>query len=185
MFTLMVSAGLRVGEVINLTAGRYSGRPHFNALTRLRVCGKGEKERMVWLTSEAMYQVQSWLQERPASADPYLFLNQHDRRLSVAGVQYRLKQYCEQADIKLTCHQLRHTFARRLAEQKMPIDSLAKLLGHKDLQTTQRYIDGADPGLRDEFLRAMTHEPPVTPSPAVASATPVATPSAPDVPPQS
>jgi site-specific recombinase XerD len=37
----------------------------------------------------------------------------------------------------------------------MPILSLAKLLGHTDLQTTQRYIDGADPTVRDDFRRAM------------------------------
>jgi hypothetical protein len=37
----------------------------------------------------------------------------------------------------------------------MPIDSLAKLLGHADLQTTQSYIDGADPTVRDDFRRAM------------------------------
>lgn len=64
---------------------------------------------------------------------PYLFLNQHNRPLSVAGIQYRLSQYCEQAGVELTCHQLRHTFERRLAELKMPIESLTKLLGHNDL----------------------------------------------------
>lgn len=180
MFTLMVSAGLRVGEVIDLTLDDVQ-EPSTSSLTRLRVCGKGEKERVVWLTSETMYQLQSWLQERPISTEPYLFLNQHNRRLSVAGVQYRLKQYCEQANIKLTCHQLRHTFARRLAEQKMPIESLAKLLGHNALQTTQRYIDGADPGLRDEFLRAMACEQPDALSPQAPSTLPLEAPLTPDV----
>ena len=37
----------------------------------------------------------------------------------------------------------------------MPIDSLAKLMGHNDLQTTQRYIDGADLTVRDDFLTTM------------------------------
>jgi site-specific recombinase XerD len=82
-------------------------------------------------------------------------LNQHGRPLSVAGVQYRLKHYRHQAGLDLTCHQLRHTFARRLAEHEMPLDSLAKLLGHSDLQTTQRYIDGADPTVRRDFEQAM------------------------------
>jgi site-specific recombinase XerD len=67
----------------------------------------------------------------------------------VAGVQYRLKQYCQKAGVQLTCHQRRHTFARRLVEHGMPVDSLAKLLGHTDLQTTQRYIDGACPHQRE------------------------------------
>jgi hypothetical protein len=42
-----------------------------------------------------------------------------------------------------------------LVEHQMPLDSLAKLLGHNNLQTTQRYIDGADPAVRNDFLAAM------------------------------
>lgn len=154
IFTLMVSAGLRVGEVVQL---QLKDLPTLETtiLARMRVCGKGDKERMTWLTSEAMRPVQAWLQHRPASPTKHLFLNQHGRPLSVSGVQYRLKQYCQQAQIQLTCHQLRHTFARRLAEHGMPIDSLAKLLGHRSIQTTQLYIDGADPTLRHDFLTAM------------------------------
>jgi site-specific recombinase XerD len=121
------------------------------------------------LTAETLRPVQAWLQERPQTPETVLFLNQHGRPLSVAGVQFRLKQYCDQAGVHLTCHQLRHTFARRLAEQSMPIDSLAKLLGHRNLQTTQGYIDGADPTLRLDFQQAMSRlndlfPPPVTPA---------------------
>ncbi len=154
IFTLMISAGLRVGEVVQL---QLEDLPTLETtiLARLRVCGKGDKERIAWLTKEAMRPVQAWLQHRPASQTNHLFLNQHGRRLSVSGVQYWLKQYCQEAQIQLTCHQLRHTFARRLAEHGMPIDSLAKLLGHQSIQTTQLYIDGADPTLRHDFLTAM------------------------------
>lgn len=154
IFTLMVGTGLRVGEVVQL---QLEDLPTLETtiLTRLRVCGKGDKERMAWLTGEVMRPVQIWLQHRPASQTNRLFLNQHRRPLSVSGVQYWLKQYCQEAQIQLTCHQLRHTFARRLAEQGMPIDSLAKLLGHSSIQTTQLYIDGADPALRQDFLTAM------------------------------
>jgi site-specific recombinase XerD len=156
IFTLMVSAGLRVGEVVAL---QLDDLPPLETtgLVRLRVRGKGQKERMVWLTAEVRRQVQQWLHERPPTENPFLFLNQHRRPLSVAGVQFRLKQYCQQAGVQLSCHQLRHTFARRLVEHKLPIDSLARLLGHNDLRTTQRYIDGADPTVRHDFLQAMQH----------------------------
>jgi site-specific recombinase XerD len=162
IFTLMISAGLRVGEVVQLQLEDLATL-ETSILARLRVCGKGDKERMAWLTSEAMRPVQDWCRHRPASQTNHLFLNQHGRCLSVSGVQYRLKQYCQQAQIQLTCHQLRHTFARRLAEHGMPIDSLAKLLGHQSIQTTQLYIDGADPTLRHDFLTAMERAtPPAT-----------------------
>ena len=154
LFSLMLKAGLRVGEVVQLhLADLYE--PDAQGLSRLRVCGKGDKERVVWLTAEARQPLQHWLQVRPTSQCQKLFLNQHRHSLSVSGVQYRLKAYCQQAGVQLSCHQLRHTFARRLVEQALPVESLAKLLGHSNLQTTQLYIAGADPSLRHQFLQAM------------------------------
>ena len=171
IFSLMVSAGLRVGEVVQLQLEDLPA-VETTILSRLRVCGKGDKERMAWLTSEGMRPVQQWLPYRPASSTNYLFLNQHGQPLSVSGVQYRLKQACQQAHLQVTCHQLRHTFARRLAEQGMPIESLAKLLGHRSIQTTQLYIDGADPTLRHDFLRAMEKATPAQAKPPETSLSP-------------
>lgn len=154
MFTLMLSAGLRVSEVVQL---QLQDLPMIETsiLSRLRVSGKGDKERITWLTAEAMRPVQAWLGQRPPSSTANVFLNQRGQPLSVSGIQYRLKQYCQQAQVQVTCHQLRHTFARRLAERGVPIESLAKLLGHRSIQTTQLYIDGADPTLRHDFVQAM------------------------------
>ena len=154
IFELMIGAGLRVGEVVSLQLTDLHPIDG-SGLARIRVRGKGDKDRIAWLTAESLSYVERWLQIRPDLEQPYLFFSQRKRRMSVAGVQYRLKQYCQQTGIKFTCHQLRHTFARRLVEQGMPIDSLAKLLGHRDLQTTQRYIDGADPTVRTDFRQAM------------------------------
>lgn len=155
MVWLMVGAGLRIGEVVQLQLEDLdaAGATH---MARLRVRGKGQKERVVWLTHEVLRHIQAWLEIRPATKCTHLFLNQHRRPLSVAGVQFRLKQHCQTADVQLTAHQLRHTFARRLVENGLPVESLAKLLGHRQLKTTQRYIDGADPALRSDFFQAMT-----------------------------
>jgi site-specific recombinase XerD len=154
IFSLMLKAGLRVGEVVALRLDDLEP-PDQDNLARLRVHGKGDKERIVWLTQETWLSLQAWLAVRPTSQSQCLFLNQHARPLSVSGVQYRLKHYTQQIGIHLTCHQLRHTFARRLAEHDMPVDSLAKLMGHSGVQTTQLYIDGADPSLRRDFHQAM------------------------------
>lgn len=155
MLGLMVGAGLRVGEVVALACDQLEVPPIAGQMARLRVRGKGQKERIVWVTPYWYETLTHWLAVRPQATSKRLFLNQHQRPLSVSGTQYRLKQYCAQAGIHLTCHQLRHTFARRLAEQRMPTESIGQLLGHAQLQTTQRYTAGADPDLRDEFLAAM------------------------------
>jgi integrase/recombinase XerD len=148
---------------------------------KLRVRGKGNKERMVWLTTSLWERVQAWLKVRPEVESDYLFLSYRGGPLSVAGIQYRLKQHCQAAGVSFSCHQLRHTFGRRLTEHGLPIDSLAKLLGHTRLETTQRYIDGADPTVRHDFTVAMAHletalsdepAPPVSP-PQPVGATPL------------
>jgi len=155
MFGLMVGAGLRVGEVAALRCQGLEAPATEAKMARLRVRGKGRKERVVWVTPRWYSAVQQWLAQRPQAETDHLFLNQHQRPLTVAGIQYRLKQHCKTANIQLTCHQLRHTFARRLADQRMPTESIAELLGHANVTTTQRYTAGANPQLRAAFLEAM------------------------------
>ncbi len=155
MFGLMVGAGLRVGEVVSMQQDDMDPPLSPGQTARLRVRGKGQKERIVWLTPHWYEVMTEWLAQRPESGSNHLFLNQHRRALSVAGVQYRLRQVCQRAGIQITCHQLRHTFARRLAEQQMPTESIAELMGHAQVSTTQRYTAGANLALRNSFLGAM------------------------------
>lgn len=155
MFGLMVGAGLRVGEVSKLEIGDLHPPCGDSALARLIVRGKGQKERMVWLTPTWYEPVVAYQAQRGQKDDPHLFLNHRGKAISVNGIQYSFQTYCRQAGLTLTCHQLRHTFARRLAEERMPIESISKLLGHTQVETTQRYTAGADPSLRAEFETAM------------------------------
>ena len=169
IFGLMIGAGLRVGEVINVQLSGLESAPSPEQAARLRVMGKGQKERIVWLTPYWAEIVEQWVEQRPEVEHDYLFVNQHDRPLSVAGVQFRLREYNKTAGVSVTCHQLRHTFARRLAEERMPIESIGKLLGHRQLATTLLYTAGADPDLRDSFLASMAQP---MPSDSLPSETP-------------
>ena len=155
MFGLMVGAGLRVGEVAELNYADLSQPDQTSDCARLLVRGKGQKERVVWVTPRWYREIIAWLSVRKETSCEHLFLNQRQAQLSVAGIQYCLKQHCRQAGIDISCHQLRHTFARRLAEQRMPVESISLLLGHAQVSTTQRYTAGANPDLRDAFLQAM------------------------------
>lgn len=155
MFGLMVGAGLRVGEVAELNYADLSQPDKTSDCARLLVRGKGQKERVVWVTPRWYREITAWLSVRKETSCEHLFLNQRQAKLSVSGIQYCLKQHCRQAGIDISCHQLRHTFARRLAEQRMPVESISLLLGHANVSTTQRYTAGANPDLRDAFLQAM------------------------------
>lgn len=172
-FALMVRAGLRVGEVVDLKMSDVLSPAEGARPARLRVCGKGRKERVVWLTAEAYAVLETWLQARPTTEDPHVFLNGRGKPLSANGLQWLLHQYGQQVGLDLTPHQLRHTFARQLTEAGMPITSLGKLLGHAQITTTQIYTAGADPALAQAYQMAMSRLVEMTPAP---SASPPASP---------
>lgn len=154
-FALMLRAGLRVGEVVSLRQQDLLTPPSPGHAARLCVEGKGRKERIVLLSSDAYAVLQEWLQVRPSSELPLLFLNERGQGLSVSGIEWLLKNYGQQAGVKVTPHQLRHTYARQLTEARMPVTSLSKLLGHAQVTTTQLYTAGADPALHEAYQEAM------------------------------
>jgi site-specific recombinase XerD len=182
-FALMWRAGLRVSEVTALQLADVTAPATVDEPARLRVCGKGQKERLVLLSADAYAVLASWLTVRPASDQPYVFLNERGHPLAANGIEWLLHRYGVQAGVTVTPHQLRHTFARQVTEAGMPITSLGKLLGHAQISTTQIYTAGADPALRQAYQEAMTRveqlppaaapppSEPAAPAPAVLTAT--------------
>ena len=71
----MVGASLRVGEVSALQLDDIEELTSLGNLAKLRVHGKGDKERVVWLTSSLWRTLQDWLEKRPISASDRVFLN--------------------------------------------------------------------------------------------------------------
>jgi site-specific recombinase XerD len=155
-FALMVRGGLRVGEVVLLKVKDVVRQPSEGHPAQVRVQGKGQKERMVLLSADAYSVLQQWLDERGERPEANVFFNQHGQPLSANGIEWLLHGYGEQVGLKLSPHQLRHTFARQLTEAGMPITSVGKLLGHSQITTTQIYTSGADPGLAQAYQTAMT-----------------------------
>ncbi len=155
MFMLMLRCGLRVGEVRNLSLSDLYLDPSHGNLPRLWLHGKGNKERVVYLSSQALVALENWLRERPVSGDDAVFLNRFGRRLSVTGIQDRLAKYCHKAGLWITCHQFRHTFGRHLTESGTPVTSIQKLLGHTWLKSTEVYLHISDPQVQADYQTAM------------------------------
>lgn len=156
MVALMLYAGLRVKEVTELRAVDITMPEEKEAALRLRVMGKGRKERMVYLGRASAGDLLSYLAERArADAREPLFRNRFGRPITTAGVEDRVKTYARRSGVEVTCHRLRHTYARWMVEGEVPILALARLMGHTHLQSTQRYIDSADPHLRRTYEEAM------------------------------
>ena len=141
MLELLYATGLRVSELLRLRLGDI----HLDA-GYLRCWGKGSKERVVPLGSQADAAVQQYLADgRPVllqgRRSEFLFVNRQGGALSRQGFWKRLKHYGIQAGIAqpLSPHVLRHSFATHLLENGADLRAVQLMLGHSDISTTQIY----------------------------------------------
>ena len=141
MLEMLYGAGLRVSELTGLTRSQV-----LFDLEVVRVTGKGNRERMVPIGSEAEAWVGRYLQEarpklaKPASGDT-VFLNWRGGKLSRMGVWKLLRHHVRQAGIPkaVSPHTLRHSFATHLLEGGADLRAVQEMLGHVDISTTQIY----------------------------------------------
>ena len=116
IFTLMLHTGMRIGEVVNLRlTDVYLSE---NRPPHLRVFGKGQRERVAYLSATATLLLKEYLSARPTKTEGKVFLNRRGKPITITGIQLQLAKYCHQADIWVTCHQLRHTFACRMVASR-------------------------------------------------------------------
>jgi integrase/recombinase XerD len=154
MFTLMLHAGLRVGELCHLRVSdvRIVGEQ----MPFLRLQGKGDQERVVYLSAASAQLLDEYLEQRAEDSPARVFLNYQGQPISVTGIQLRLAHYCRRANIWVTCHQLRHTYASRMIAADVPITSVQKLLGHASVTTTQLYVRVADNKVEKDYHAAVS-----------------------------
>ena len=160
MFLLMLRCGLRISEVANLQladlylpdaglSGRRDEPP-----PRLVAHGKGSKERSVYVSPQAERALRAYLAERPTAPSDFVFLSYLGDGMTTTAVHKRLMVYRKQAGVRLTAHQLRHSFANDLLTADTPVTSIQKLLGHRWLETTQVYVDANDQQVREDYYSA-------------------------------
>lgn len=148
---LLYATGMRVGELEALTLDRMD-----LAQARVRVVGKGSKERLLPLHPLAVALLREYLARgRPALAIPSspeaVFLSTRGRRLSTDAVRRMVRRYASIAGIvsDISPHSLRHAFATHLLEAGADLRSVQELLGHVALTTTQIYTHVSIKRLQD------------------------------------
>ena len=141
MLELMYAAGLRVSELLSLKISNLMPEMKY-----VRILGKGQRERVVPMGSEAVRWVQRYRREiRPLLANPLsdevLFLNLRGKGLSRMGFWKILKKYVDMTGIRtpVSPHTLRHSFATHLLEGGADLRAVQEMLGHADISTTQIY----------------------------------------------
>jgi site-specific recombinase XerD len=151
MFVLMLRCGLRIGEVANLLlADLYLDEP----APRLVVHGKGSRERTVYLSPQAEHALRRYIAERPPARSDFVFLSYQLAGLSTTAIHKRLMRYRAQAEVHLTAHRLRHSFANDLLSAGAPVTSIQQLLGHRWLETTQIYVQANDQQVAADYFAA-------------------------------
>jgi len=143
IIALFLNTGMRLSELVGLNL--QSLAPD---LATVRVIGKGNKERIIYLNELARNSVADYLQIRLdpryiRTSDNALFLSSREQRISAKTVQWMVHKYFDMAGLGykgLSVHKLRHTAATLMYQSgKVDIRILKEVLGHEQLNTTQIY----------------------------------------------
>lgn len=146
ILTLFLNCGLRISELVNLNVTDVRDN-------QLRVLGKGNKERILFLNDACVKAIQDWMTDRNALTlidQNALFVTlQNRRRISVAAVHKLVKKHLADAGLDSTqysAHKLRHTAATLMLQNGVDVRTLQEVLGHDHLNTTQIYthVDNDD-----------------------------------------
>jgi integrase/recombinase XerC len=140
LFELLYSTGCRVGEICSLNVSDVVRR-------QVRVRGKGDRERMVFIGARAAEVLDKYLPHRleQSAEDPdsrrALILDLRGERLTTRGVYYLIRRYAALTGMakKVTPHTFRHSFATHVMDEGADIRTVQELLGHASLSTTQIY----------------------------------------------
>jgi len=153
---VMYSSGLRVTEAINLKLSCLYLDVGF-----IRVIGKGDKERLVPIGSDAIKYIKLYkdtirVHQSPAKdCEDILFLNNRGKALSRVMIFYIIKDLIQKTGIQKTIspHSFRHSFATHLVEGGADLRAVQEMLGHESITTTEIYTHINREYLRDTLDR--------------------------------
>lgn len=144
---LFYSSGLRLSELVGVDLQDLDWEK-----LHLRVTGKGNKQRFVFLTATAAQAIRDYLKLRTHKSEA-LFLNRFGQRISPRAVQLLFRKRMGQAQLqrRATPHTLRHSFATHLLEGGSDLVTIKELLGHESLSTTQIYTNISRRKMREVY----------------------------------
>lgn len=160
IITLFLNCGMRLSELVGIDL-----RDIDREFRSLRVIGKGNKERIIYLNEACQSALQAYVAERSLLAattaihTDALFLSRLEKRISVKTVQWMVYKYLDMAGLeskRYSVHKLRHTAATLMYQSgKVDVRVLKDILGHEQLNTTQIYTHVSN----ESMEKAMSQNP--------------------------
>ncbi|MBC7913741.1 MAG: site-specific tyrosine recombinase XerD [Pyrinomonadaceae bacterium] len=156
MLEVLYGCGLRVSELINLKISNL-----YLDIEFIKVTGKGDKERLVPIGSEAIKYLKIYKEEqrihldiKPGKED-YVFLNRRGAPLSRVMVFIIIKDLAEKIGLgkSISPHTFRHSFATHLIEGGADLRAVQEMLGHESITTTEIYTHLDRDYLRDTIIQ--------------------------------
>lgn len=135
--TLFLNCGMRLSELAGINIS------HVQEDNTLKVIGKGNKERIIYLNQACIYAINEYLKLRPQNEDDAMFLSMRQQRMSNRSIQHMIEKHMKNSGLDTniySVHKLRHTAATLLYEYgNADIRSLQEILGHESVNTTEIY----------------------------------------------
>ena len=153
----LLSTGLRIDELINLTLKQYIERDEFNGIKL--VITKRSKIRMIYLNNKVVEAIEDYLTIRKDGCDN-LFVSNSNKpllRTSISRmlkcVAYRSGMFSEERISQIAPHLMRVTAGSNMGEEGIPIQVIQKILGHSDINVTaSRYVKTRNESIKDAMV---------------------------------
>ena len=147
---ILYQTGMRKAELANLLLNNVVADTY-----HIKIVGKGNKERVVPISSELNFLIKNYVKERNLLVEnkTYLFINKKGKKVNEKYIYRVVNKYLKlvTSKKKKNPHSLRHSFATHLIENGAEIIQVKKLLGHQSLASTQVYVDANIEQLKKVF----------------------------------
>ncbi len=153
IFELLLCTGCRVNELVNIKLKSIDLENN-----EIKVLGKGNKERIVYIASYAKDALKKYLSIRNEllqnKNNDYLFLNHLGNPITTRGIRDVIDKILLKSatNLKITPHTFRHSFATMLLNEGCDLKSVQELLGHVSLSTTSIYTHVSNEELKRVYL---------------------------------
>ena len=147
---MLYATGVRVSELVNI---KYDDIDFNNR--RIRVLGKGNKERIVYYGEYAEDVLKEYIATHDRNRENYLFTNSKGDKITDRGIRYIIDKIMSKLAVKVhvTPHVLRHTFATDMLNNGCDIKVVQELLGHSSLRTTEVYTHVTNERLKEVYYK--------------------------------